>query len=433
MNAVEIIRKKRDGLRNTPEEISFLVRGAIQGDIPTYQITAWLMAVFLGGMEAAETMALTQSFIQSGQVVDLSAIGCYKVDKHSTGGVGDKTSLVVAPIVAAAGLAVPMISGRGLGHTGGTLDKLESIPGFRTGLSLCEFRGIVARRGLAIMGPTEELAPADRLFYGLRDVTATVESVPLIVASILSKKAAEGIDGLVLDVKTGSGAFMKDFAASRELARKLVGVGRRLGQQVVAVISDMSQPLGRKVGNALEVAEAIEVLRGGGPEDLTRLCLELSGHMLLLGRRATTLEEARRLALEQIENGRGLEKFAEMVAAQGGDPRAVEGASLPVSKSVYDYTAKSTGYVREVRAEILGECAMMLGAGRETVDSQINPAVGLTLYKKRGDWVTAGEPLLRLHYDEESRFQRALRKLPGAYRIGQENATAPPLIREVIH
>ena len=433
MQAVEIIRRKRDGLSNSSQEIRFLVSGAIQGHIPAYQLSAWLMAVFLHGMDEVETTALTEALIHSGQVLDFSRLPGVRVDKHSTGGVGDKTSLVIAPLVASAGVYVPMVSGRGLGHTGGTLDKLESIPGFRTNLSLDEFRDTVSQYGLALIGQTEEVAPADRMLYAIRDVTATVESIPLIVASIVSKKVAEGVDGLVLDVKTGHGAFMKRLSDSERLAQALVATCRKMNKKVVAVISDMSQPLGRMIGNALEVREAIDTLKGDGPEDLTYLCLELSAHMLMMGKRIEDVEEARSLARKQLESGAALEKFQQLVEIQGGNPRVVEQDDLlPKSKAVFEYRAELPGYLQEARAGLLGQAAMRLGAGRECIDSEINHAVGLQLMKKIGDRISPRECLLRVYYDDERRLKEALEVFAQAYTIGEQELAPPVLIQRVI-
>ncbi len=433
MTAAEIIRRKRDGKPNSDEEIRFLVRGATSRQIPHYQLSAWLMAVFLRGMSETETMALTQAFVDSGVVVDFASIAAPKVDKHSTGGVGDKTSFLVAPIAAAAGVAVPMISGRGLGHTGGTLDKLESIPGLRTDLSLSEFRTVVERCGLSLIGATDELAPADRLFYSLRDVTSTVESVPLIVASILSKKVAEGIDGLVLDVKTGCGAFMEKFEDSCHLAERLVDAGRRLGKSVVALVTDMSQPLGRKVGNALEVEESIDCLKGLGPADLTDVSLELAARMILLGGVASSLSESQTIARRQLESGRALEKFAEMIEAQGGDPSVVKDTSLLArSGRTVDYLADQSGSLGAVRAGVLGRVAMALGAGRKRAEDSVNLGVGLVLHHKVGARVSQGEALATLHYEDQDSLKEALRLMPVAYRILPGETEPPQLIQKVI-
>ncbi|HSR70355.1 MAG TPA: thymidine phosphorylase [Acidobacteriota bacterium] len=433
MNVVEIIRKKRDREANLPEEIKGLVAGVVEGKIPDYQISAWLMAAYLNGLNAEETRSLTRALIDSGRTVDLSHISGLKVDKHSTGGVGDKTSPVIAPIVAAAGGRVPMISGRGLGHTGGTLDKLESIPGFRVDLSLQRFIRLVEEEGFALIGQTDEFTPGDRILYGLRDVTATVESIPLIVSSIISKKVAEGIDALVLDVKTGDGAFMKTLDRSEELARALTEAGRGLGKRVVALITDMSQPLGRTVGNALEIRECIEVLSGQGPQDLRRLCIELSAYMLWLSELAEDLDSARRLAGEQISSGRALRSLQRLIEKQHGDPRVVDDTSrLPGPRSEFQYTGPQSGFLQQARAASVGRAAMLLGAGRQTKDSKINPAVGIEMLKKVGDPVAEGEALALLHYDEEDRLQAALRELESAFRISPESVEAPPLIHKVI-
>lgn len=433
MRAVDIIRKKREGEENSAEEIHFLISGALDRKIPDYQVSAWLMAVFFSGMTQAETVALTAALAGSGEVVDWSDLPGPTIDKHSTGGVGDKTSLVVAPTVAAAGVYVPKITGRGLGHTGGTLDKLESIPGFKADLSLPEFRGVVRRCGLSLVGQTASLAPADKMLYALRDVTATVESIPLIVASIISKKVAEGVDGVVLDVKTGHGAFMKDVGRSELLAENLVETGRRMGKRVVAVISDMSQPLGRKIGNALEVQECVETLKGGGSPDLVQVCQELAAHMLILGGKAADPEEGRSLAAEKLQSGAALAKFRALVEAQGGDPRSVDEPELLMgSPRVFEYTAEASGYLCEARADTLGRAAMLLGAGRERVDSRINHRVGLEMVKKVGDQVAEGETLVKVYYEEEKSLAEALRLLPHAYRVSAQPRPAPDLIRKVV-
>ncbi len=433
MTAAEIIRRKRDGKANSDDEIRFLVQGATSGQIPRYQLSAWLMAVFLRGMSETETMALTQAFVDSGVVVDFDSLSSPKIDKHSTGGVGDKTSFLVAPIAAAAGVAVPMISGRGLGHTGGTLDKLESIPGLRTNLSLEEFRSVVRRCGLSLIGATDELAPADRLFYSLRDVTSTVESIPLIVASILSKKVAEGIDGLVLDVKTGCGAFMEKFEDSCHLGERLVDAGGRLGKNVVALVTDMSQPLGLKIGNALEVEESIDCLKGLGPADLTEVSLELAARMIHLGGLTSSLAESQAAARHHLESGSALKKLAEMIEAQNGDPRVVEDTSLLArSDRSVDYLADQEGSLAAVRAGVLGRVAMALGAGRKRAEDSVNLGVGLVLRHKVGARVSKGEPLATLHYEDEDSLNEALRLIPVAYRIVQGEAQPPQLIQKVI-
>ena len=433
MQVVDIVRKKRDGIANSVAEINHLVSLAARGDLPDYQLSAWLMAVFVRGMDEPETTALTEALIHSGHVLDFSPLPALTVDKHSTGGVGDKTSLIVAPLVASAGLYVPMISGRALGHTGGTLDKLESIPGFRTDLTLQEFKKTVRTCGLALIGQTKEVVPADRVLYALRDVTATVESIPLIVASIVSEKVAEGTRGLVLDVKAGCGAFMKNQRDSERLARALVSTCLKLETRAVAVVSDMSQPLGRMVGNALEVRESIDTLRGEGPADLRHLCVELSAHMLRLGEVCHQLEDARRLARHQLDSGAALQKFRQVVAAQSGDPQVADDPfRLPESPAVFDYAARQKGYVHTARADMLGRAAMHLGAGREDMDSSINHAVGLELIRKVGDWVEAGETLVRVHYDDETRLRKAVNLLGEAYRMAAQKPERPPLIHKAI-
>jgi len=431
MRVVDLIRSKRDGRELTAEEISALVLGYARGDIPDYQMAAWLMAVVWRGMTRAELAALTAAMLESGQTLDLSALPAPKVDKHSTGGVGDKTSLVVAPVAAAAGLCVPMISGRGLGHTGGTLDKLESIPGFRTHLSLAEFRRVLEKCGTCLIGQTEEIAPADKKIYALRDVTGTVESPYLICASIMSKKLAEGIDALVLDVKTGSGAFMKRLEDSLFLAELLVETGRRMGKRIAALITDMDQPLGQQVGNALEVAEGIEVLRGGGPADLVALCAELSAWMLHLGGLEASVEDGKRRAADLIASGRALEKFREVVRLQGGDAAVLDDPRrLPQAKYTAQVGSPRDGFLAAMGCEQIGVASMLLGGGREKKEDAIDPAVGLTLHKKVGERVEKGEPLCTLHYNAPARLDAARRLAEQSFRI----AAAPPAeVRPLVH
>jgi pyrimidine-nucleoside phosphorylase len=369
----------------------------------------------------------------TGQVLDLSDLPGPKVDKHSTGGVGDKTSLVLAPLAAACGVFVPMISGRGLGHTGGTLDKLEAIPGFRVDLSLAEFRAVLRRTGLGLIGQTAEIAPADRKLYALRDVTATVESRPLIAASIMSKKMAEGIDALVLDVKTGDGAFLQPLAESRALAEAMVQIGRGMGKKVAALITDMDQPLGRTVGNALETAECIETLKGRGPRDLESLSLELAAWMLVLGGVVPGLEPARTKVRTALASGAGLRKLQEVIEQQGGDPRVCdEPWLLPRTRETVDLTAETDGRVARVGCRAVGHAAMLLGAGRETVDSRIDPAVGLVLHKKVGELVMVGEPLLTVHVNDRRRLGEAMEILRGAVRVAPEAPAPAPLIKDVL-
>jgi len=434
MRVVDLIRRKRDSGELTREEIEFLIAGYTRSEIPDYQMAAWLMAVLLKGMTRAELSALTEAMLHSGQVLDFSDLPAKKVDKHSTGGVGDKTSLVIAPVVAAGGLLVPMISGRGLGHSGGTLDKLESIPGFNVNLSLANFRRILATCGCALIGQTAEIAPADKKIYALRDVTGTVESPNLICASIMSKKLAEGIDALVFDVKTGSGAFMKKEEDAVHLAELMCETGRRMGKKVVALITDMDQPLGRKAGNALEVEESIEVLRGGGPGDLRELCLELSAWMFYLGGRSSSVSEGKKLAAEMIATGRARDKFREIVRLQGGDAAVVDDPGrLPRARHTVDVPSPASGYVASTQCEQLGVACVVLGGGREKREDSIDPAVGLVFHKKVGDAVRRGEPLCTIHYNSEARLAEARRLVEESYRIEPSAPRQPrPLVHRVI-
>jgi pyrimidine-nucleoside phosphorylase len=431
---VDVIRKKRDAQEHTREEIEQLVSAYTRGEIPDYQVAAWLMAVVLKGMTRAETAALTEAMLRSGEVLDLSSLPGVKVDKHSTGGVGDKTSLVLAPVAAVGGLLVPMISGRGLGHTGGTLDKLEAIPGFNVNLALPDFLRVLRECGCAMIGQTAEIAPADKKLYALRDVTATVESPYLICASIMSKKLAEGIDALVLDVKTGSGAFMKKQEDAAFLAELMVETGQRMGKKVVALLTDMDQPLGRKVGNALEVEECIEVLRGEGPDDLRQLCLELCGWMFLLGGVSASKEEGAKLAAEIISSGRGLEKFREMVRLQGGDARIVDDLGrLPKARHTTEVSSPRDGFVTAIQCEQVGVAGMMLGGGREKKEDSIDPAVGLILHKKVGERVVRGEPLCTIHYNSETRLAAARQLIEAGYQIADQlSAPVHPLVHGLI-
>jgi pyrimidine-nucleoside phosphorylase len=393
------------------------------------------MASLLRGLSREETAALTTAMLRSGSVLDFSEIPARKVDKHSTGGVGDKTSLMISPIVAAGGVSVPMVSGRGLGHTGGTLDKLESIPGFNVHLDLTEFRRILGKIGCAMIGQTEELAPADKKLYSLRDVTGTVESPSLICASIMSKKLAEGIDGLVLDVKTGSGAFMKDPADSEFLARLMVETGESMGKQMVALITDMDQPLGRYIGNALEVVECVEILHGNfkGSEDLVELTIELCGWMFLLGGRTATKDEGRELALSLIRDGQALERLRQLVSEQGGEVSAIDDlAMLPQAAYREDVLATSGGFITSMECERMGVAGVLLGGGRFTKEESVDPAVGIVLHKKVGDAVTKGEALCTVYYNSPERFAEALPVIAGAYAVGCEKPVARPLVQKVI-
>ncbi len=429
MRTVDLIQRKRDGEELSPEEIVYLVDGYTKGEIPDYQMSAFLMAVFFSGMTDREVTAMTECMIRSGATVDLSSVPGVKVDKHSTGGVGDKTSLIVAPLAAAAGVIVPMVSGRALGHTGGTLDKLESIPGFRTGLTIEEFRAQLQRIGLCFIGQTPEVAPADGKLYALRDATATVESIPLIASSIMSKKLAMGIDALVLDVKVGSGAFMKRQVDARRLAQMMVGIGRRADKRVQALITDMNQPLGYAVGNAVEVMEVSQTLQNAGPADLTRLSLELAARMIYLAKITPTLEEARDLAQRKLLDGSGYRKLKEVIAAQGGNPLVLDKFELlPNASGVHEITSPRAGFVSAIDAEDVGRASAMLGAGRNTKEDQIDPAVGVILDVKVGDRVEAGSVLCRLYYTGTERLEEAAAVVEGAFRI----ASHPPEERELI-
>ncbi len=433
MRAVDLIRKKRDGGELSPDEIAFLITGCCAGHIPDYQVSAFLMAVFFRGMTDREMVALTEEMRASGGTVDLGGLPGLKVDKHSTGGVGDKTSLVLAPAVAAAGLVVPMISGRGLGHTGGTLDKLESIPGFNVALSVSRFKEVLAAVGVAVIGQTADLVPADRKLYALRDVTSTVDSRPLITASIMSKKLAEGIDGLVLDVKTGSGAFMKTEEEAEALAQAMVAVGRSCGKKVTALVTDMNQPLGEFVGNAVEVIEALEVLKGSGPEDTRVLCEELSAHCLVLGEAASSLAAGRALYRDVIRSGRALDRFREMVAAQGGNSSVVNDYSvLPRARKTLEVPSPASGFVEAIDTESLGRAAGVLGAGRATVRSQIDPAVGVQVHKKIGDAVAPGEALCTLLYNDDDLGREAHRRVLECYRFSPVQTARPALIKKTV-
>ncbi len=432
--AIDLIRKKRDGGSLTATEIGYLVEGCTNGSIPDYQMSAWLMAVVLRGMTRDETAGLTDAMLHSGEVLDLNFLPAKKVDKHSTGGVGDKTSLVLAPLVAAGGLYVPMISGRGLGHTGGTLDKLEAIPGFRVGLSTDEFHRVLKACGCAMIGQTEKIAPADRKLYALRDVTGTVESPYLICASIMSKKLAEGTDALVLDVKTGSGAFMKKEEDAVFLAELMVETGERTGKQMVALITDMNQPLGRMVGNALEVQECIDVLRGEGPDDLRELCLELAAWMFYLGGVVKEIEEGKTFAAKIISSGKALDRFRQMVELQGGDVSTIDDPSrLPRADYRVEVRSPSTGYVTAIACEQVGTACVILGGGRERKEDSVDPGVGIVVQKKVGESVSAGEPLCMIHCHSEAQATRAASLLSESYRIGPQPPTSRlPLVHRVI-
>jgi pyrimidine-nucleoside phosphorylase len=433
MRTVDLIQRKRDGEELAPEEIEFLVEGYTNGDIPDYQMSSFLMAVFFSGMSDREVSRLTECMLRSGDTVNLSAIPGVKVDKHSTGGVGDKTSFIVAPLAAAAGVVVPMMSGRALGHTGGTLDKLESIPGFRTNLTPEEFQKQLAELGLAFIGQTDRLAPADRKLYALRDVTATVESIPLISSSIMSKKLAEGVDALVLDVKVGSGAFMKKQVEARRLAQTMVGIGRRMDKKVQALITNMNQPLGYAVGNALEIMEASQTLQNAGPADLTKLSLELAARMIFLGKKAETLEEARRIAEKHLVDGSGYKKLKQVVAVQGGNPQALDKFELlPNATGMREIASPRGGYVSSIDAADIGIASNMIGAGRDKKEDSIDPAVGIILEVKTGEKVDAGSVLCRLYYTKEDRVDEAAEMVEDAFHVSSQKPDERELILEVV-
>lgn len=433
MRPQDLIEKKRDGGELSADEIAFLIRGYTRDEIPDYQISAWLMAAFLRGMSEAETQALLAEMLYSGEVLTHADIAARKVDKHSTGGVGDKTSLVIAPVAAACGVAVPMISGRALAHTGGTLDKLEAIPGFRTNLSLDEFRAVLKQCSLALIGQTREIAPADRKLYALRDLTATVPFRPFICASILSKKLAEGIDGLVLDVKFGNGAFMREFDDARALAQMMVDVCRRMNKRVVALLTDMNQPLGRWVGNAVEAREAIEVLRGDLNGDFAELSLELAAWMLIVGEVTDDLSHAREQARNAITSGAALERFRACITAQGGDARVLDDlAILPQARLQHTIIAPRAGYVMHVATDEIGRVVMDWGGGRRKLEDPIDYGVGLYIHAKLGDFVRAGDALVTAHFNDESRRAAMSARLQQAFTLSEAAPTHVPLVREII-
>ncbi len=433
MRVVDIIAKKRDGGALTAEEIDFLVQGYSRGEIPDYQAAAWLMAVYLRGMSREETVHLTQAIVRSGRALDLKDVAPFVVDKHSTGGVGDKTTLVIAPLVAATDLPVAKVTGRGLGFSGGTLDKLESIRGFRSDLSVDEFKTNLRQYGIVISGQTADMVPADGLLYALRDVTATVESLPLIASSIMSKKIAAGANAIVLDVKVGRGAFMKMEEEALGLAQMMVDIGHSVGRRVTAVISDMNQPLGRAVGNALEVVEALETLRGGGPGDFLEHCLAIAGQMLLLADRVRDSKEGREVLMETLRSGQALAKFKDLVVGQGGDGAVVDDpALLPRASIVREVVAPRSGYVAGIDAMEVGLTAVDLGAGRTVKGDSVDPAVGLVLYRKIGDYVKQKQALFTLHANDEGKFAAARERMLRAYTWTDTPPTVPPLIHSVI-
>lgn len=432
MRMVDLIEKKRDGHALTKEEVSFIINEYTKGNIPDYQMSAFTMAVYFQGMTEQERADLTLAMVHSGDTIDLSKIDGIKVDKHSTGGVGDTTTLVLAPLVAAVGVPVAKMSGRGLGHTGGTIDKLEAVSGFHVEIDNEEFIRLVNKNKVAVIGQSGNLTPADKKLYALRDVTATVNSIPLIASSIMSKKIAAGADAIVLDVKTGAGAFMKDLDEARELAKAMVDIGNNVGRETMAVISDMSQPLGFAIGNSLEVKEAIDTLRGNGPSDLEELCLTLGSHMVLLAKKASTTEEARAMLKEAITSGKALDTLKLFLSAQGGDASVVDDPSkLPQAKYIVELEAQEAGYVSEIIADSIGTAAMLLGAGRATKESIIDLAVGLELRKKIGDEVAKGESLVTIYSNFED-VQAVKDKLYASIKISSNKVDVPPLIYDRI-
>lgn len=433
MRMYDIIMKKRNGGELSREEIDFFIEGYTRGEIPDYQVSALMMAIYFRKMTESETLALTMAMENSGDMLDLSQIDGIKVDKHSTGGVGDKTSLALTPMVAACGIPVAKMSGRGLGHTGGTIDKLESFPGFSTALTTEQFIRNVNRIGIAIMGQTADLAPADKKLYALRDVTATVDNMSLIASSIMSKKLAAGADAIVLDVKTGSGAFMKEEADAKALAEEMVRLGKNAGRTTVAVISDMDQPLGYAVGNALEVKEAIETLKGNGPADFVELCMTLGSQMLIAGGKAADAEEARARLQAVIEDGSALKKLAEFVEAQGGDPGAVYDTELlPKASMIREIRSSEEGYISHIACDEVGICSLILGGGRETKESAIDLSVGIVLQKKVGDFVKKGDILAVIHAGQEEKLEEAQRRYLAACTITSEKPAKTPFIKEII-
>jgi len=433
MNTIELIRKKRNGESLTKDEILFLISSYTKNKIPDYQFAAFLMAVYLKGMNTSETAALTEAMLYSGKVIDLSAIKGIKIDKHSTGGVGDKTSLIIAPIAAAAGVPVPMISGRGLGHTGGTLDKLEAIPGYSTNLSLSDYKKVLKKCGAVLIGQTKEIAPADKLIYALRDVTATVESIPLITGSIMSKKLAEGLDGLVLDVKTGSGAFMQKFSDAKELAQSLINTAKSFDKKVLAFITDMNQPLGNYIGNWFEVYESIKILRGEVVPDLCEVSFTLSGAMIYLGGKAKSIEEGINLSKELIANGKAFEKFVELVKLQGGDVTYLYQPELyPKSKYSLKVKSGSAGFVSAIDAYQIGVAALELGAGRLKKEDVIDPKAGIIFYKKLGDEISNNEIVAELFTDKKTILSNAEKRILGAVRVSKTKPKKQKLIKLIM-
>jgi len=430
----DLIIKKRDGQELSQEEINFMIEEYCEDRVPDYQMSAMLMAIYFKGMSNSEIKHLTMAMVNSGKIIDLSSIPGIKVDKHSTGGVGDTTTLALAPMVAAAGVPVAKMSGRGLGHTGGTIDKLESIEGFKTELSLNKFIETVKKVGVSIISPTSDLAPADKKLYALRDVTATVDSIPLIVSSIMSKKIAAGADAIVLDVTTGSGAFISRYEDALKLGEIMVDIGSELGKETVAIITNMDEPLGFAIGNSLEVREAVEVLKNKGPEDLRKLCIVLGSYMLKLGGMVNSIEGGKRKLTKILEEGRAFTKFKEMVVAQGGNFQVIENPELlPVAKYCFKIKADKSGYVQRANSRLIGESAMLLGAGRENKESKIDLSVGIVLKKKMGNKVNINEDLAEIYYNDAEKLEDAKKKLLSSFTIGDKKPRKLPLILAAIN
>jgi len=433
MRFYDLIIKKRDGQELTQKEINFMIKEYCEDKIPDYQMSTMLMAIYFKGMDISEIKYLTMAMVHSGKIIDLSSIPGIKVDKHSTGGVGDTTTLALAPMVAAAGVPVAKMSGRGLGHTGGTIDKLESIKGFKTELSLNRFINIVKKVGVSIISPTSDLAPADKKLYALRDVTGTIESIPLIVGSIMSKKIAAGADAILLDVTTGSGAFMKEYKDALNLGKIMVDIGLELGKETLAVVSNMDEPMGFAIGNSLEVKEAIEILKNRGPEDLRNLCLDLGTHMLKLGKVAKNYEEGRKKLEKVLKEGIAFSKFKEMITAQGGNPKIIDKPELlPHAKHCTKIKAVISGYIQKIDSRLVGESAMLLGAGREKKESEIDLSVGIILKKKVGSRVNTSEDLAEVYYNDSKKLKKAKNKLFSSFIIGNKNPKKLPLILATI-
>lgn len=433
MNVIELIKKKRDRLSLTRDEIFFLITNYTKGKIPDYQFSAFLMAAFLNGMTSEETFAITEAMLYSGKIIDLNKIEGVKVDKHSTGGVGDKTSLILAPIVAAAGVKVPMISGRGLGHSGGTLDKLESIYGFRTDLNLAQYKSVIKKTGAVMIGQTKSIAPADKLIYSLRDVTATVESIPLITGSIMSKKLAEGIDGLVLDIKTGSGAFMREFKDAKKLADSLIRTAKSFDKNVIGIITDMNQPLGNYIGNWLEVVESVKALQGEDIIDLMKVTHILSGAMIYLGKKAGSIEEGVEISKEMISSGKAFDKFLEIVKMQNGDTTILKDLSkYPKSKYSEIIVANKTGYFKSVNNYDIGMSALELGAGRLTKEDKIDPKAGIIFYHKIGDRIKKGDVIAELFTDKKNKIESVKERVTKSLAFSSKKTSRPKLIKKII-